>query len=331
MISRTLVETRPSCPTCGTPAAPRFPGTGPHGFEVRCCENCQLGFTWPRLAPDELAGWYPPSYYGAGSLRFRGLLEKLVRHFALRRALRLVRRHRPGRVLDIGCGRGQTLAELRRAGWDVQGVELNENAAHFAREVLALPVDVSPFDGRQYPDQSFDAVVLWHVLEHLHDAPATLDEIGRILKPDGLLLVAVPNLASWQARVCGYGWFHLDLPRHVWHFTSSGLEAALARAGFDVIERSYASFEQNPFGWIQSLLNRAGLPHNLLYDLLRRGSARRLRSPLIERPAASIASLAGMAVLLPVALAMLLPEALLRKGATVELLARRRPTVDQAP
>jgi hypothetical protein len=135
--------------------------------------------------------------------------------------------------------------------------------------------------------------------------------------------VAVPNLGSWQAAWTHYAWFHLDLPRHCWHFSAGSLQQRLAGLGFEIVHTGYASLDQNVYGWIQSTLNACGLPHNLLYDLIRRDSARSVHRPLIEHPLASLASLVGLAVLLPPALLMLIAESIARRGATVEIIARR--------
>ena len=141
---------------------------------------------------------------------------------------------------------------------------------------------------------------------------------ARFLKRLGYRIVAR------QARLTGYDWFHLDLPRHYWHFDSQWLNAALKARGLTIAEIGFASLEQNPFGWIQSLLNRTGLRHNLLYDLLRSRSARAVKQPWREHPWQAAASLAGLACLLPTACALLLPEALFRCGGTIELFAVKR-------
>jgi len=138
--------------------------------------------------------------------------------------------------------------------------------------------------------------------------------------------LAVPNLASTQAAWSRYGWFHLDLPRHVWHFRDDWLATKLQSLGCEIVERRYDSLDQNAYGWIQSILNRSGLEHNLLYDVLRRNSARQHGSPWRRRPLAAALSVLGMFALAPVALALVALDAWRQRGATVEILARRLPT-----
>ena len=118
-------------------------------------------------------------------------------------------------------------------------------------------------------------------------------------------------------------WFHLDLPRHYSHFSERWLRTALDGAGFRVLTVNHFALEHNIFGWIQSLLNCCGLPHNLLYDMLRRPSARTIRRPFRTYPVPSVLSAVGLAVLLLPACLMVAIDALTRRGATIELFARK--------
>src|SRR5262249_3479382 len=149
-------------------------------------------------------------------------------------------------------------------------------------------------------DSSFDAVVIWHVLEHLSDPRAALLKARAILKPGGLLMVAVPNLASWQAAATGPAWFHLDVPRHYFHFRTGVLTRLIEETGFAVEETSHFNFEQNAYGWMQSLLNRVGFRANLLYDLLKDPHARTVARPFAEEPLQALATLASLPLVVPV-------------------------------
>ena len=104
---------------------------------------------------------------------------------------------------------------------ETQGIERSATAAQQAREVLYLDVGVQDLDELIADGVSFDAVVLWHVAEHLHDPATTLRNVASLLRPGGVLMIAVPNFGSPEAKIGKAGWFHLDVPRHVFHFTSA--------------------------------------------------------------------------------------------------------------
>ncbi|MBS0207571.1 MAG: class I SAM-dependent methyltransferase [Planctomycetes bacterium] len=322
-----------NCPLCRAADAapvwrnlpPRSTGGGPSEFRLCQCRECELVFTVPQLTGEQVGPYYPARYYGHKNARFNPIMERLTRWLGSGRANGVARlQPRPGRVLDIGCGRGMTLARLRELGWETEGVELSETSALHAKEKLGLNVTVGPFEPGKYPDGHFDAIVIWHVLEHVINLDETLRGIQRILKPGGVLALAVPNRASWQAQVAKYDWFHLDMPRHYWHFSADWLIKKLGSLGFEIKRQNYASFEQNPYGWVQGILNRLGLPYNLMYDLLRSPSARSVPDAWRRYPWQSLVSVLGLAALGPLAVAMLVPEALFRRGGSVELYAVKK-------
>ncbi|MBL9091925.1 MAG: class I SAM-dependent methyltransferase [Planctomycetaceae bacterium] len=322
-----------TCNWCGSPSAlPAWPGAEPPDFQVRRCTQCGHHYTVPVLGPREIGAYYAEEYYGAKNKRFNPVMEALVGWFRGGRARMLTRlagepgRAGVGKVLDVGCGRGLTLATLRTLGWRTQGCEYSATSSRYAREVLELDVVCDGFDPARYADGEFEAVSFWHVLEHMADPRQTLETCARIVKPGGVLAIAVPNFESYQAQAARYGWFHLDMPRHYSHFSASWLRKRFAELGFEVVSEFHGSAEQNPYGWIQSLENRWGLRRNLLYDVLRSESARTVKRPWTELPGQALASLVGLAILLPFSLAMLLPEIVFRRGGTVEFYAVRKPS-----
>jgi SAM-dependent methyltransferase len=291
-------------------------------FGLVRCTACGLVRTRPAPAPGTWHRYYPPAYYGRpGANRFPPLVERLQDALYAARARRVERLcgGRPGRVLDIGCGRGHLLRQFQRRGWDVLGTELGAAAAAHARDVLGVPVESGDVRELGLPGEHFDAVVLWHVIEHAADPSALLAEASRLLRPGGIALVAAPNFASPEARLTGDRWFHLDVPRHLSHFTPVTLARALGDAGLEPERWSGFAPEYDLFGFVQSALNRIGLPHNLLYDALRGRSAK-----LLGRDGAAV----------PLAVAAALPAALLAlpwiaiagatgRGATLTVFARR--------
>jgi SAM-dependent methyltransferase len=170
---------------------------------------------------------------------------------------------RPGRALDVGCGKGLLLAQLRDAGWKVEGTELSEVSSRFARS-LGVNVFQGPVQEAPVPAESFDVVTLFHVLEHLTDPKGALAHICRLLRPGGSLVVEVPNIGSWYARLFGDLWFHYDVPRHLYHFNRVTLRRMLVESGFDVVTETTRNFQYDAFGAVQSALNRVLHKRNLL-------------------------------------------------------------------
>ena len=313
---------RPRCRLCGAGLPEPFLQISEEFFLVRC-GGCGLVATSPPVPASEIGRWYPPSYYGEGNRRFHSMLEGMIPYFRDRRAKAIERFVAKGRMLDVGCGRGILPALMRERGWEAHGLEFSEMAARHAREELRIPVFVGNLLESPYEPESFDAVVLWHVLEHVPDPVAALARVREILRPGGLLVVAVPNFESLQARFSGRHWFHLDVPRHYHHFGLSVLDRMLKSAGFSIADVSHLSLESNPYGWIQSILNRVGFRFNLLYDMLKNRSARSLKSPLREAPLESLLTLAVLPPVVSASFALTLLEVLLRRGGTVEIYARR--------
>jgi 2-polyprenyl-3-methyl-5-hydroxy-6-metoxy-1,4-benzoquinol methylase len=309
------------CKACGATRLEKFREVN-ETFSLVECRNCRLVTTYPVLSAAEIARYYPASYYGRANRRFNRLLERLIPFFRARRRRAIERFVRNGRMLDVGCGRGLLPALMRSRGWEVHGVEFSETAAQHAREVLHVPVFVGDFRKSPYPPEYFDVVVFWHVLEHLGDPLAALRKSWEILKPGGLLVVAVPNLESLQARVTHRHWFHLDVPRHYSHFRLGVLRRILADSGFSIEAVSHFSLEYNPYGWIQGILNQIGFEPNLLYDTLKNPSARTITHPARLHPIQFVLMLLALIPVVPISFALFFLEVLARRGGTVEVYAR---------
>jgi 2-polyprenyl-3-methyl-5-hydroxy-6-metoxy-1,4-benzoquinol methylase len=142
----------------------------------------------------------------------------------------------PGRVLEVGCGDGHTLAQLRARGWDVQGLEVDEHATAQARRTFGVPVFCSRLDEARFLDQEFDAVVMNHVIEHVHDPLALLRESKRILKRGGHLVSITPNTKGWGHARFGACWIGMDRPRHLLLFSRNTLEQMARTCGFHEVK-----------------------------------------------------------------------------------------------
>lgn len=318
-----LADAFAPCPLCNERRAKaRFAIEG-CASRLVVCPCCGLGRLDPLPSDDELTSFYPDAYYGDPGIKFQPLVEALVRAVGARH-IRFLSRGVPsgGQVLDVGCGRGVLLAELADRGFEVHGVERSAAAAAGAdpRARIRIASDLAEV---AHPADSFDAVLIWHVLEHLRDPVASVREIHRILRPGGKLVVAVPNFSSLQARWAGAAWFHLDLPRHVFHFSLAALRRLLVQSGFACESEHHFSLRQNPFGWIQSSLNRRpDLPRNGLYTLLHRRSPG--EPPPFDQALRRRLVIGGVARL-PFALALTAVEVVARSGATVHVVARKLP------
>lgn len=136
-----------------------------------------------------------------------------------------------GRLLDVGCGNGLYLHAFQRLGWEAHGVEISATVAEQTRRTLGLNVVGGVLEDAKFPDGSFDVVTLFNVLEHLREPVGTLREVYRILKKDGIVVMALPNFRSLGALIFRSYWFPLELPRHLYQFTPATLGALLARVG----------------------------------------------------------------------------------------------------
>lgn len=267
-----------SCPLCGQdrPAAlftatDRL-GLSPDVHTLVRCGNCGMAYLDPRPADDELMRCYPAEYWG-GRVKgpaeiLRGLEERLKENYKLDAVSKAGLTG--GRLLDVGCGRGEFIALLKGRGFEVAGLEPGEQAARRGREEFGLDIMHGTLGAISLQTGSFDALTMWHVLEHLPQPLAALTEAARVLRPGGTLILALPDFGGWQAGRFKGGWFGIDAPRHLSHFTRATLTDMLSRAGFTVkaVLPGGARYET-------AMLVRSALPglNARKLDALERGSA----------------------------------------------------------
>ena len=233
--SELLLERIDSCPLCGTNRFAKLIECRDHlvsgeVFGIEQCESCGLKMTNPRPLSDHLSRYYQSQDYIAHTDQGNNLvnrLYKIVRFFTLRTKRRLIERFADiGSILDIGCGTGAFLRVCRQGGWEIAGVEPDENARQRAAALngTVIYADLQDLDaGRPAyrTGRRFQAITLWHVLEHLPDLHGSLAAIKERLAEKGLLLIAAPNVESYDCRYFKEFWAAYDVPRHLYHFSAA--------------------------------------------------------------------------------------------------------------
>lgn len=264
--------TRPLCncpaPEVNSPALALKSGGEQAGFAIDECQVCKLAWTSPEPDEEQLNQAYGESYYSSTEAKFNPVIEWWTRFSARRRALKLIRQHggqqEKLKILDIGCGRGVLLNGFRELGHDVLGIERAGSGFETLEDIEALDLQQLVADNKR-----FDIIVLWHVLEHLPEPQQTLEQVQDLLADNGSLFVEVPNYGGLQSRLFKAHWFHLDVPRHLYHFTRHSLARMTETSGFQLVRVSSFSLDQNLYGFVQSAFNSLPLlPHNHLYSLL---------------------------------------------------------------
>lgn len=206
-------------------------------FPVVSCGECGFTFTQDHPGENEAGKYYASEEYISHSDTSRGLTNKLyrlARSFMLKRKVQLVKRMTgkdKGTILDIGSGTGHFANAMKLEGWLSEGIEINEKARSFSRKEFQLDVYDTSEIQRLNPEK-YDCITLWHVLEHFHDPDRYMQEIHRLLKPDGLCIIALPNSGSLDSEYFREHWAAWDVPRHIWHFTPLTFRRFAERTGF---------------------------------------------------------------------------------------------------
>lgn len=185
--------------------------------------------TFPQPKIEELPKYYESQEYISHTDEKRGLISslyQLVKKWSLQKKAKLILQQLGdvGSLLDVGAGTGDFLKVAKEKGWQVHGMEPNKNAAKLALEKgIDLKASLNDFEGKQ-----FDVVTLWHVLEHIPDLEETILKLAALVKPQGALIIAVPNFKSFDARYYGKFWAAYDVPRHLWHFSKESMKNLFA-------------------------------------------------------------------------------------------------------
>lgn len=225
------------CPVCGSSdinplhAVKDYTVSGKE-FVIWQCAACTLRFTQDVPDAAHIAPYYKAEDYISHTDESKGMLTTLykkVRNHTLGKKKALIQKETglgKGRILDVGCGTGAFLHTMKEAGWQAQGVEPDPDARNMARKLYGLEVS-APDALETFAPESFDAITLWHVLEHVHDLHPYMERLQALLKANGRLFIAVPNYRSVDADVYRLQWAAYDVPRHLYHFTPKAIQALL--------------------------------------------------------------------------------------------------------
>ncbi|CAM4166459.1 bifunctional 2-polyprenyl-6-hydroxyphenol methylase/3-demethylubiquinol 3-O-methyltransferase UbiG [Flavobacterium antarcticum] len=193
--------------------------------------------TFPKPSLEELSKYYESEDYISHSNKKKGLfsfLYQIVRGFTLKNKLNIIQHFHveKGTLLDIGAGTGHFLELAQKNKWIVTGIEPNLGARNMASEKGISFVD----NIQSLANNSFDVITMWHVLEHVYDLDEQIKELKRVLKPDGVLVIAVPNFRSFDARYYKRFWAAYDVPRHLWHFSKKSIKLLFQEKQMKVVE-----------------------------------------------------------------------------------------------
>ena len=234
------------CPLCQSGniqqklSAKDYTVTG-ESFLIFQCNNCSAAFTQDVPAQETIGRYYASENYISHSDTSKGLINRIyhaVRKKTLQQKKYLIEHATgilTGTILDIGCGTGAFLYTMQQAAWQITGLEPDETARRKAKEIHSI----NPIPSGELfhlPENNFDAITMWHVLEHVHQLHEYIAQIKLLLKPDGRLVVAVPNYTSTDALQYQQYWAAFDVPRHLYHFSPASMKALMAQHGLQVIE-----------------------------------------------------------------------------------------------
>ena len=207
-------------------------------FSISKCLQCGFLFTNPKPLKTDIPKYYQSEDYLSHKLKKLNILSTVyyfARNYSLSKKHSIITKQKTtGSILDIGSGTSEFLSYMKKRGWEAVGIEPLEYPREFAKQKYSL--DIYPdFDFDNKNDTTFDVITLWHVLEHVEDLNLYMQKISKLLKNDGLLVIALPNHESWDAKKFGTFWAAWDVPRHLYHFSQTTFHLLLKKYNFDLI------------------------------------------------------------------------------------------------
>jgi len=210
-------------------------------FDIASCIGCGFLFTLDPPDAESIGVYYQSDAYISHSNSTKGFLNAIY-HLVRKRAVSSKSKllcnatgKKNGSILDYGCGTGSFMAEMQSVGWLVTGIEPDAGARQKAIDQTGAVVEMPSFLN-SIESESNDAITMWHVLEHVHDLHQTVKELMRILKDDGVLIIAVPNHRSFDATYYKAFWAAFDVPRHLYHFSPDTMKKLLTMHGLSIVK-----------------------------------------------------------------------------------------------
>ena len=206
-------------------------------FEIYECEHCGLLYTEPRPVKDKIGAYYQSEDYYSHKENKKGFIPKIyeiVKGVNLKAKYKMVTEGmQTGQVLDIGCGVGDFLHTMEQNHWETTGIEPSEDAKAIAQKRVKAQI-YAPEKIEQLPDESFDLITMWHVLEHVDDLNTEVHHLHRLLKKGGRLVLALPNYQSFDAQYYKEFWAAYDVPRHLNHFSRNSIHNLFINSGLEL-------------------------------------------------------------------------------------------------
>ncbi len=210
-------------------------------FEIWECKLCTCRFTQKAPDKNEIGKYYQSENYISHSDTKKGFINSLyhfVRSQTLSSKKNLIKKFTKlsaGNILDVGAGTAAFLHVMENSGWKVTGLEPDENARANANNLYGIRLQTSD-QLFELPPETYDAITLWHVLEHVHDLHSYLTQLKKLLKPNGCLFIALPNYTSFDEKIYKEFWAAYDVPRHLYHFSPTSITQLLLHHGLQLKE-----------------------------------------------------------------------------------------------
>jgi SAM-dependent methyltransferase len=257
-----LNPSRIVCPACGDgssvdfmKAPDRFHGRD-YFFDLRRCQSCSLVWISNPPLPEEMGSHYGMDYHRAITTGAETFPERWELH-----RKRVSQFKQSGSVLDIGCSSGSFLNALKTSNWRLHGIEMSPDEAQRARSRTGAEVFVGEIQDASFPENSFDLITCFDVLEHVYNPKECLEKVQYWLKPGGVFFVFIPNIEAWEARFFSSYWYGLEIPRHLFHFSPESLRQLTTRVGLQEVSQTTppASYAENSIRYVcDDALRRVG-------------------------------------------------------------------------